>query len=193
MSATDHSLTEEIRNLEIIIEKKKRALFLLRLSKMYEASLSDVISNISIEVDRNEKTWCITYTHITDEYSVDNYSNETYIERETDELDDNLSHLPLEEIPVEKNKKISVISFGKNKKYFIKGGIKFSIYRNSANELRIINPNYDFELDLDEQKYLVTEYSRNKHIPECLALSIFLYMSYNKWDDTAIVNHFSLV
>jgi hypothetical protein len=198
----DGTLADEIHKLEKIINMKKNMLFLARLSKMCNADLRDTISNIIINIDREESTWTITYTHTTNSYDPNDYLNDTYLnEDETEEIVDiisgNCTTNGLEEITSKNSdtryKKVTVISFGKHKKYFIKGGIKLSIYHNSAGELRIINPNYDFELDLDEQKNLITEYSNNKNIPECLALSVFLYMSYNKWDDTSIVNHFGLV
>ncbi len=90
-------------------------------------------------------------------------------------------------------KKVTQISFGKLKKYFLKGGIKFNIYRNSNGELRIINSDYEFELDLEEQKSLISKYSSNKNVPEWLALKVFLYISYNKWDDRSIINHLSVI
>jgi hypothetical protein len=90
-------------------------------------------------------------------------------------------------------KKITQISFGKLKKYFLKGGIKFNIYRNSNGELRIINSDYEFELDLEEQKSLILKYTSNKNVPEWLALKVFLYISYNKWDDRSIINHLSVI
>ena len=76
---------------------------------------------------------------------------------------------------------------------FIKGGIKYNIYKNSKGDLRIINLDYDLELDMDEQYSLIYRYAYNKNIPECIALRIFLYMIYNKWDDDDMTTYLSVV
>ena len=79
------------------------------------------------------------------------------------------------------------------KKYFIKGGAHLDLYKTSMNELRIINLEYQFDIDYDEQKELITGYSENINIPEYAAIKFMMYMSYNEWDDTAIINHFTMI
>jgi hypothetical protein len=114
------------------------------------------------------------------------YQEVRHIDHKSDELEQHGN-------PETVEKKITQISFGKLKKYFLKGGIKFNIYRNSNGELRIINSDYEFELDLEEQKSLILKYASNKNVPEWLAIKVFLYISYNKWDDRSIINHLSVI
>jgi hypothetical protein len=70
---------------------------------------------------------------------------------------------------------------------------KFNIYRNSNKELRIIANDYEFELDLEENQLLIENYIKNFDIPESFALTIFLHMMYNNWDDESIINYISCI
>jgi hypothetical protein len=168
----EYEIKKEIILLEEEITAKKNKLFLYRLSKLYKHSPN--ISGITIEVDPANVSWNIKYTHETNNYN-HNYYN----------VGDNLE--------MDSYKKHTKISIGKNKKYFIKGGISYNIYRNSNNELRIINKEYDLELDMSEQRNLIIRYSRNHDIPEYMALSILLYISDNKWDDESIIHYLSII
>lgn len=167
-------LRAEILHLEQTLQDKKNILFNARLAKIY--GNSDNISNIEIHVDPEDDTWLISYTHQTDKYDPSAYAYND------DSAGDD-----------EYNVHESRISFGKSKRYFIKGGIKLNVYRNSAGELRIINPDYEFDLDLDEQRSLIDKYAQNKDIPEWMAIKVMLYISDNKWDDQSIINHFSVI
>lgn len=181
----DTKLKNEILELEAVLKKKRDQLFLMRLINMLDKGLYDTISDVKIEVRNvdfnNPKSagWNISYKHHTKEYdSLDYlYENDTI----------------QEEITNNKMEKTTFVSFGKSDRYFIKGGVKYNIYNNSKGELRIVNADYDSELDIEEQCQLINKYSKNKNIPECLALQIFLYMSYNKWDDMSMAIHLSIV
>jgi hypothetical protein len=181
----DTKLKNEILKLESILKKKRDQLFLMRLVNMLDKGLYDTISEVKIEVGsvdfNNPKSarWNISYKHHTKEYDPLDYLYE--------------NDTPQEEIPNNKMEKITFVSFGKSDRYFIKGGVKYNIYNNSKGELRIVNADYDSELDIEEQCQLINDYSKNKNIPECLALQIFLYMSYNKWDDMSMAIHLSIV
>lgn len=185
----EEKLKKEIRTTEIHLKEMRHELFDLRLSAMIGRSpdMWAGISNVkftgadntasSNDATENSHTWNITYTHTTDQYDENNYNNGS-----DSDVDTALSS------------KTTIISFGKNKKYFINGTRKrFRIYENSRNELRIINQDYDVELDLDEQEKLLIGYSKNKHIPEWLAIKVFLYMCEAEWNSEHIINYLSCV
>jgi hypothetical protein len=192
-------IKREIHYLENLLDQKKNALFMRRLMNMFDYESMDfdtkikypppTISNIKIFVDTNDNTWNITYTHTTNSYNINDY---LYEKSDSDSSDtESLADEPIPDI--KPASKITEISFGKHKKYFIKGGIKYTIYRNSSKELRIINSDYDIDLDVDKQFSLVTKYSQNSSIPEWFALSVFLYIAEHKWDDVAVAKHFSII
>lgn len=177
MSSDEKELKAEIYNLEKILAEKKGKLFNDRLRSLYPVQLNSAITHNGISCTANTQEWKITYTHSTDQYSSDLYITE----------DESSSDEP----PVALQ---STISFGKSgKKYFLKGGVEFNIYRNSTGELRVINPEYDFEIDMDEHRALIHKYSINVDIPEACALSVFQYIADNKWDDAAVINYLSVV
>ena len=201
-----------ILKLEKKLKDSKEKLFLNRLSKLYNKNLQSAISEIKIDVDQKNNDWIITYKHNTKNYSLDNYLYETddiddisssrknnlsdIVEETSDETVEETSDETVEETSDETSDKIekeTYVSFGKNKKYFIKGCIKYNIYKNSTGELRIINSEYDLELDMEEQYLLINKYANNVNIPESLALSVFLYLSDNKWDDLNIITYLSVV
>jgi hypothetical protein len=203
-----------ILKLEKELKDSKEKLFLNRLSKLYDKSLQNCISEIKIDIDQKNNDWNICYKHNTKNYSLDNYLydldttnnassdiknhlyeiNKETVEKETVEKE-TVEKETVEKETVEKEtvEKETVVIFGKNKKYFIKGGIKYNIYKNSTSELRIINSEYDLELDMEEQYSLINRYANNVNIPECLALSVFLYLSDNKWDDLNIITYLSVI
>lgn len=185
-------LKTEILQLEKILAQKKKQLFFNRLEKIAGCSLyTRGISNIDIQHNSADKTWQITYTHQTNNYSSAMYS---YNESESD--DDHTSEMEsADDHSAVKSgiQKETRITFGKSNKYFVRGGIKLHVYRNTAGELRVINPEYEFDLDLDEQKKLVREYSENYDLPEWFAITTMLYLSDNMWDDEAFINHLSIV
>jgi hypothetical protein len=173
----EYEIKREIHRLEDRLLYNKNILFLYRLSKLYKKSSN--ISDIDIDVDPVNLTWSIQYNHRSN-----NYSSNYYDYNNNDEYPDKKSEIC---------KKNTKISFGKNKKYFIKGGIAYNIYRNSSDELRIINKDYDLELDMKQQKNLIIRYSKNFDIPEYMALSVLLYISDNKWDDESIIHYLSII
>ena len=178
------TLKSEILQLESELNAKKKLLFLQRLYKMigYNGDLPN-ITNINITIDIDNDTWLISYIHKTDKYNLLNYLYEKNDEEEVGE----------------ENTKTTKIIFGANisnndvKKYFIKGGVSLDLYKTSTNELRIINLEYQFDIDYDEQRELIISYSENINIPEYAAIKFMMYMSDNEWDDTAIINHFTMI
>ena len=175
--------------------------------------VSNSVSDIKINIDQANNNWSISYTHYTNNYNVENYNVYTYdndrqqlqATQETDteqninqntntDQETDTTQQTNENISIEHRKNKTLIIFGKSKKYFIKGGyVPYNIYKNSAGELRIINSEYDLELDMDEQYELINSYASNINIPECLALSVFLYLADNKWDDLNLITYLSVV
>ena len=180
MSINDEkSLREEILSLTELLNRKKHKLFLDRLFNLGLRKLAGNVENVVINTNADLQEWRISYTHNTNNYDTVNYLPD---DDDTDGVE------------AEPAQKTSNISFGKiGKRYFIKGGIKFNIYRNSVGELRVMNPEYDFDIDMEEHKQLIHRYSENPDIPEACALAVFQYMIDNKWDDSAIINYLSIV
>jgi len=174
-------LRQEILTLERQLTHKKQHLFILRfykLIKMTEKDLLDLgITNMKLCIFRTR--WEIQYDHYTDKYD-ENYYNHG---------DDSNSEAYI-------YAKKSHIQFGLDKKYYIKNNNKptrFKIYRNLRNELRLINMDYDIDLDLEEQYELIQKYIDDKCIPEWLALYIFMYLNINDWQDIHLINHLNIV
>lgn len=174
-----NDLRSEIVLLEKTLTEKKKLLFLSRLETIagYPFTKSG-ITDINITLNQTENTWQIGYLHKTD-----NFNSNYYAHSEASEDESEAGGVPKE----------TRVLFGKTNKYFIKGGIKLNVYRNTAGELRVINPDYEFDLDLDEQRSLVKEYSENYNLPEWFAIATMLYLSDNKWDDQSWINHLSIV
>jgi hypothetical protein len=181
---SEEKLKIEIAELQLVLSNKKHELFHLRLSEMIGKTYQDMsqmgVSNVKFEIlsDNKSLEWNISYTHYTDMYDENAYINSSDSEAET--------------TPAQKT---TYINFGKGKKYYIRGNgnNRFKIYKNSKNDLRIINTDYDIELDLEDQEELIKRYSENKHIPEWLAIKAFSYLSENTWSDEHIINYLSLV
>lgn len=177
---SEKSIKEEIIALSKILDEKKHELFLGRLINMNLKKLQNNSKDFAITVYPETHEWNISYTHETSKYDMSLYIPDHEINSDVSDSE-----------PIEKK---SNISFGKSgKRYFIKGGIKFNIYRNSTGELRVMNPEYDFDIDMEEHKHLIHKYSENSNIPEACALAVFQFMIDNKWDDTAIINYLSIV
>lgn len=179
------NLRNEIIELEKLLLAKKNELFVSRLSKMTAPicnvlSDSETISDITFHTSISDSTWQISYVHKTDKYTPVAYMHHD------DSADDSANEIN----PYSKTTKIT---FGKTNKYFIKGGIDLMVYRNSNSEIRIINKDYEYEIDLDEQRTLMLEYSSNVHIPEWLAIKTLLYISDNKWNVENVVIHFCVI
>lgn len=172
-----NSLRSEILTLEKALQEKKQQLFLERLETIAGKKFTNNnVRDVIISVDTNAKTWQISYLHSTDKYNFNNYAY-----NEDSENDESESH------------KDTRIVFGQNSKHYIRGGIKLTVYRNTVGELRVINPDYEFDLDLEEQRQLVRSYASNSDLPEWLAISVFLYLYDNKWDDESLINHLGSV
>lgn len=177
-----NELRIEILSLEKTLLEKKKQLFLNRLEAIANCSFAKVgISNIEIVINALENTWQLSYLHNTLNFNANDYAN-------NEDSEDNEN-----ESKTLSTMKETRIIFGKLNKYFIKGGIKLNVYRNTAGELRVHNPDYEFDLDLEEQRILVREYSSNYNLPEWLAIKIMLYLSDNNWDDQSWINHLSVV
>lgn len=180
MASGEKTLKEEILALTNTLALKKHQLFLDRLLHMNLDKLITNARNFNITTNPELQEWSVSYTHDTQKYDVNYYIPDGEEQHECSDVE-----------PVSK---ISNISFGKSgKRYFLKGGLKFNIYRNSAGELRVTNPEYDFDIDMEEHKQLIHKYSENTNIPEACALSVFQYISYNKWDDSDVINYLSIV
>ena len=183
----EEKLRTEIRELSAKLADMKHELFNLRLFNMLgkteqelaAAGITDICFGINDEntddSDDSENTqWFITYTH-----HIINYDDNAYINNVDSEADTS---------PVDKT---FHMSFGKNKKYYIKGNNKtrFKVYKNSLQELRIINTDYSIELDMDEHEALSAKYMTNLHIPEWIAIKVFCHMSEQEWSDDNLINY----
>jgi hypothetical protein len=197
----DHTtLRKEILDLIATLDAKKKQLFQQRLQDMIRPHVWESASDIVISISEDEKNdWIIKYTHNTSDYHISNYMYEEFNDETTEMPVSPVLH-PVTLPTIDKVfmgqpiKKTTQIIFGKvGKKYFLKGGINFNIYRNSSGELRITNPDYDYEIEMDDHKLLIRNYSKNPNIPESMALCVFMYMVDNKWDDMAIINYLSVV
>ena len=181
-----NELRKEILILETELTEKKKQLFLKRLEKIAGCSFTEGnILNLNISTNLEENTWQISYIHHTDKYDVNDYIYAVGTDSEIETPDVVNVFEPV-------SKKTKII-FGKMAKYYIKGGIPLNVYRNTTGEIRITNPDYEFDLDLDEQRNLVQSYSENYTLPEWFAIALLLYMSDNKWDDDALITHLSFV
>lgn len=186
MSTDEKKLKEEILLLEKEIENKKKSLFLLRFYKLVnineeyiQDNIQDNIQDIKINVNIHKNTWKIEYTHKTNKYNENDYNHEDDIKTD-----------------YEPHYKKTNIIFGYNEKYFLNSLNdinRFKIYVNSQNDIRIINKDYDIELEQSEQYDLIQEYKMNKNIPEWLALRLLIYMYDNKWDSDSIIKHLGYV
>ena len=196
-----------ILKLEKELKECKQKLFLNRFYKLYKKNIQPCISNIKIDIDHKNNDWVISYEHYTNNYSINNYTinnaeiydNNLNYNKQANNITTKPNNITTAEpnnittADADAEKKKTIISFGKSKKYFIRGGIRYNIYRNSSGDLRIINSDYDLELDMEEQYELISNYANNVNIPECLALSIFIYLSDNNWDDTNLITYLSVV
>lgn len=165
----------DIKELRSALKKKKKELFLCNLLGILgctEAELKENISDIGL-VAVNSSEWTITYKHKTDCYNENDYVNSS-----DSEIEDCSSY-----------SQTVGVSFGIADKYFIKRLSRlpardiFTVYRGSDGLLRIINAEYELDIDMVEQKKLVRKYLKNKNIPEWLALTIFTYMNANDIDE----------
>lgn len=193
MSMTERKM---ILKLEEELKRRKYKLFNKRLLKIVDQTEKDLVLNgiigfPIISIDNDEFT--ITYTHRTKNYSEDNYN---YISDDDSDGDDE-ENKNLNDKNLTYNEYVeNTITFGKEKKFFIKlnnNDSRYSIYNNSSGELRIINKDYSVELDISQQKTLIEKYSHNKDIPEFLAIRFFLFMCLNEWNHKDIIINLSIV
>lgn len=167
------NLVAQIEKLQQVIDEKKEELFLHRLGKITKCEFRTG-DKYNIAYERISSSWSISYDFETDKYDVNDYNYNSDSETE-----------------IAVKKKRCRITFGKNSnRYFIKGnGIRsnrFKIYRNSRGLLRIINHDYNAEIDLTEQKDLLMGYGSNKDLPEWLAVRVFMYIFTHEWSDDSI-------
>lgn len=212
----EDSLKQEIYSLERELANKKEKLFKTRLFRIIGKNENEIsksgISNIKLDITLSKNTpqeWSISYTHTTNDFNEIKYDidYENLENSKNDESLDNLENIYTENaekncnfnigVNTENKQKTTSVVFGKNKKYFIRisdeNVSRFKIYKNSMNKLRIINTDYDIELDLSEQDELMNRYSSNIDIPEWFAIKVFMFMKENEWDDENIVIHLSKV
>lgn len=167
---------KQIQDLETLTELKQQQLLLLGLSKILNVKpdhIQKTISDLAVEINEEDTTWNITYEHNTDTYHHNNYV--IHSDSETED---------------EPSTRQSSIIFGKNKKYYIKGGTgNFNIYRNSDGILRIINQDYGSDLDISEQNDLMNKYSDNTDVIEWFGLKIFLFIAERNWSDADFIKY----
>lgn len=162
----------DIKELKLTLKKKKKELFLCNLLNILGCSESELKENIS-DIGLNavsSSEWTITYKHKTDCYNENDYVNSS--DSEIEECNPYSQTVG--------------VSFGiSDDKYFIKRLTRlpardiFTVYRGSDGLLRIINAEYELDIDMVEQKKLIRKYLKNKNIPEWLALTLFTYMNAN--------------
>jgi hypothetical protein len=182
MNNDDEKFKKEILDLELVLEEKRDTFFKARLYKLIGIPEQELISwgirNVLLDIYDNE--WIIEYDHETNKYDENNYNHDGDSETET-----------------ELREKRSSVSFGKDTKLFIKGkGYRqgrFKLYSNSRKEIRVINNDYNFELDTEEQLQLIRTYSKDCHIPEWFALKVFLYMCENGWNSSHIIQYLGTI
>lgn len=179
---TADEIKAKIYELELKLTIEKNRLFMLRLFKLLNIDRNDLLNlnvkNLLISVVDDK--WNISYDHSTNNYDENNYN-----------------HSYDSDADLEPREKSTHVSFGYNNKLFLRGkGIRmsrFKLYRNSRGKLRIINNDYRFELDTEEQFKLISSYRKNKHVPEWLALNVFLYMCEHQWETENIIMYLSKV
>lgn len=151
----------------------------LNLNDLYGDNHTQII-NIEISYCEEENDWNISYEHITNRFNSSNYELPNLT---NDEMEQNIKELKEKIIINNKPKATStstIVNFGSNNdKFYIEGSnfIEFKIYKNSHDELRIINTDYNTFLEIEEQTELMELYSSYFHIPEFLALKIMLHIS----------------
>lgn len=181
-------LRDEILLLEDTLKQKRRELFqsrLLKLIGLTDQELADSgISKIEISHEQHDTSeWKITYVHTTNEYDENNYAYS----------DDN-SDTETKEIAT--SSKTTNMRFGHSiSNYFMQGSNRnrFNIYTKNETTIRIINKDYTMDLDISDQTKLMYKYSKNKHIPEWLAIRTFLAMNDNGWNNKDMFVYMSVV
>jgi hypothetical protein len=180
MSEDHDQLRSAIIQLKRELEKKTTQLFALRFKNIVKTdAYVDIEFAMFSPVD-----WSISYS-IDVNYNIANY---------LPDCDDTTGATGAAETADTRQR----VSFGFYKgKHFIKlqndEHQRFGLYRNSKKELRLINKDYDTDLDLDEQSELINRYSRNTNIPEYIAVRFFLFVIVNRWTDEGIFYHFTRV
>jgi hypothetical protein len=170
---------QHINDLEAKLIETKYKLLMMRLSKLVDIDINDFTNNniykLKFYFNRSKNKWSISYDHKTDNY------NDIYYINDYDE-----------DVEVKHDSMESSVTMGRNDSFFIssKSNIKFIIYKNSKNKIKIINDEYTYELDDYENEELILRYSNNKNIPEWFAIRIFLKISDMKWTDNEIIDYF---
>lgn len=172
-------IRDEIQQREQILEDKEQLLLLIGIAELLKIPLNDIkrtISDFMVEINEEDQSWTISYTHTTDNYTPSYYAYHSDSETEDE--------------PVVKS---TEITFGKDKKYYIDGGVAdILIYKNSDGMLRIINQDYSSDIDINEQKQLTDKYIANDDIAEWLALKIFMHMCNKNISDIDMIKYLSI-
>lgn len=176
---SDADLIDKIQTLTNELNDTKKELFLRRLQRVVQTPLDNVTDITFEQVDDD---WFFAYHHTTRKYNKDayNYNTDSDSDNESDSVE-NKERTTYVELSYEDGN------------YYLVGTSKnrFRIYRNnSKNVLRIINRDYDDEFDVDEHISKITEYSKNKDIPEWLALALIVFMIDHEWKDSDLTECF---
>ena len=216
------SLSKELEQLKRFLFTQ-RVFKLLDFSHIYDIDEKElVVPTISdIHISSDDTSWKITYTHTTNFYNENNYGLNDSDISEDEEMQKNASAQKeayskeayskeacssddVKNEPTHTNFRNTKVKFGmetntetsKESNYLdtdTPHGSLFSIYTKGKKGLRIIHTRYSTELSMDEQKELITQYSRNLDIPEWFALRIYLYMINNGWANNEMCIHLSIV
>lgn len=166
-----NTITQQIEHYEKLLAEARHQLFMSRILTM----VNEISTVSTVTFSSNGTNWTIAYK-CTVTYDENNYNHNDDSEADT-----------------EPYIKTFEISFGKGKRYFINGNqLRFKIYRNSTNKLRILNADYTADLDIDEQEILINSYSYNYNIPEWFAIRILLFMEKNEWSDENLITYLDL-
>jgi hypothetical protein len=159
-----------LHHLSNIVDKLQYTLYLNRLKRIFKKEPVQLnIHDIKFSCDPIKKTWSIEYRHVTDMYNPNDYNCNS-------ESDDEC---------IEPVRRVTYVTFGCNrdKEYYIKGKgctKRIRVYTPCNKKiLRIVNQEYDAELDISEQEQLVNKYAENNNLPEIGALKVFIFMKYN--------------
>lgn len=177
-------LRNEIIELEKQLKIKKEILFRNRLLQFLDVTEELLtlcgISDLNVEIKPDSKTdWKLTYTH-TNTYNEDDY---------VDDIEHSVHYAP--------HMRTTQVKCGRSlANHYIQSNVgrnRFSVYIKNATIIRVVNKDYNIELDISEQNKLMQKYTQNKSIPEWLAIHMFLCINKHSWNDSDIVVHLSIV
>jgi len=174
------AILSEIDQLSATLKEKKNKLILMRLKRLADFAIDDEnIPNITdIKFVFTKSKWRVTYTHETHFFREDLYNHE-----DDEEEDDTEQY------------RITKVKFGYDGERFYVTNNKYSRIEcqiKPSGRLLIFNNDYTFELDQGQQSELITTYSNITDLPEYFALRILNFISYQKWTNENIAEHFNI-